>query len=192
MTIREIKTDNRKPESQAVDENTEQLKGSEPSAENAVSDMSDEEKPCTIISEISRIDGILFPTNVWGYESYLKSAENDYDYLIAATDTACGAEDRQDEEAVAGFALLRCLDDAELIRIAVDTAYRRQGIGYRLLTALKDEAERRGIHDIILEVRESNEPAKRMYEKAGFVTEGIRKKYYSEPTEDAVIMRFKW
>ena len=151
----------------------------------------DKDKPFAVLSGIERIDKMLFPANVWGYASYLKSAENDYDYLITATDEACSAGCERSEE-VAGFALLRCFDDAELIRIAVDPLRQRRGIGLKLLKALIEEAKGRFIHDIILEVRESNEAARRLYEKAGFVTEGIRRKYYSEPTEDAVIMRFKW
>lgn len=149
------------------------------------------EEQRAVISEIAKIDEALFPSNVWGAASYLKSSENDYDYLIAAIDEANAAEPEQ-QGVTAGFALLRCFDDAELVRIAVDKKYRRQGIGEGLLTALTEEAKGRGIHDIILEVRASNEPALRLYEKAGFTTEGIRRRYYSAPTEDAVIMRYKW
>ncbi len=93
---------------------------------------------------------------------------------------------------LAGFALLRCFDDAELIRIAVEPGLRRQGIGEQLLNDLLQEVKKRDIHDIFLEVRSSNEAAIGLYTKAGFVNAGIRKGYYSNPAEDAIIMRYTW
>ena len=142
-----------------------------------------------VLNGIAELDEELFPANVWGLEAYRQSAGNDYDFLIAAL------KEKQDdaaEQKVIGFALLRCFDDAEIIRIAVCQSERKKGIGKRLLMELLNEAEKRGIHDMILEVRASNEAAKRLYESAGFMIEGIRRKYYCNPTEDAVIMRFKW
>lgn len=91
---------------------------------------------------------------------------------------------------LAGFALLRCFDDAELIRIAVDESCRRHGIGRALLERLIAEAGTRGVSSIFLEVRSGNTPAIAMYEAAGFTREGVRKGYYSGPKEDALIMKY--
>ena len=134
------------------------------------------------LKQISELDEAIFSGNIWGIDSYRKSTVNEYDYLTVAMDSS----------KLLGFALLRCFDDAELIRIAVDTRQRRHGIGERLLDNLLQEARAREIHNIFLEVRSSNMPAIRLYEKAGFINAGIRKGYYSNPTEDAIIMRYTW
>jgi hypothetical protein len=66
--------------------------------------------------------------------------------------------------------------------------WRRQGIGERLLLALLDLAAARGAHEATLEVRPSNLPARRLYEKYGFKVVGVRPRYYSDNNEDALIM----
>lgn len=134
-----------------------------------------------LLQQIASLDAAIFPGNIWGIESYRKSTVNTYDYLTVAIINK-----------VAGFALLRCFDDAELIRIAVEPGLRRQGIGEQLLNDLLQEVKKRDIHDIFLEVRSGNEAAIGLYTKAGFVNAGIRKEYYSNPTEDAIIMRYTW
>ncbi len=134
-----------------------------------------------VLQQIASLDAAIFPRNIWGLESYRKSTVNTYDYLTAAITNK-----------VAGFALLRCFDDAELIRIAVEPGLRRQGIGEQLLNDLLQEVKKRDIHDIFLEVRSGNEAAIGLYTKAGFVNAGIRKGYYSNPAEDAIIMRYTW
>ncbi len=147
-----------------------------------------------ILEQLSKLDEATFPANIWGLESYRKSAENDYDYLAAACFAGKGEPDEANAVMLrlAGFALLRCFDDAELIRIAVAKEYRRQGIGSKLLRDLIDETRRRDIHTIFLEVRSSNAPAIGLYEGAGFERVGVRKNYYSAPQEDALIMRYTW
>lgn len=75
-----------------------------------------------------------------------------------------------------------------IYNVAVAKEFRRQRIGYTMLRALLDEAKEKGIEAITLEVRRSNLPAIRLYESLGFQDVGIRKDFYSKPTEDAVIM----
>ena len=135
-----------------------------------------------VIRGIAELDARIFAANQWGFESLCDSAVNDYDLLLA--------EVSEVDDAVLGFGLLRCFDDAEVIRIAVDPEARRQGIGRRILDAMLEEAHSRDIENVFLEVRSSNEAAIGLYKGAGFAAEGIRKGYYSEPKEDAVIMRF--
>ncbi len=137
-----------------------------------------------LLEAVSRMDAEIFSANPWGLESYTKSAANDYDYLIAAAGSGSGSM------TVYGFALLRCFDDAELIRIATAPEYRRRGAGRLLLRALIAETKKRDIHDIFLEVRSSNEAAIKLYSSEGFERAGIRRGYYSEPKEDALIMRY--
>lgn len=66
--------------------------------------------------------------------------------------------------------------------------YRRQGIGRRLMEAMLTAAREKGASSVALEVRESNRGAIQLYEEYGFCQEAVRKKYYREPEEDAVIM----
>jgi ribosomal-protein-alanine N-acetyltransferase len=71
---------------------------------------------------------------------------------------------------------------------AVDPRWRRRGIGERLLLGLLDIAVARRAREATLEVRLSNMPARRLYEKYGFRPVGIRPRYYSDNGEDALIM----
>ena len=137
------------------------------------------------LHRISDIDEEIFPGNVWGLKAYSDSTVHDYDHLIAAF-----AKTDAKDETLIGFALLRCFDDAELIRIAVDKSFRQRGVGRKLLDELITETEKRNIKDIFLEVRVGNIPAVSMYRAAGFTDAGVRKNYYSEPKEDALIMRY--
>jgi ribosomal-protein-alanine N-acetyltransferase len=72
--------------------------------------------------------------------------------------------------------------------LAVDPAMHRRGIGTRLLLALAGEAIRRGVTGLTLEVRMSNKPAQELYRKFGFRPAGVRRNYYVETNEDALVM----
>ena len=90
---------------------------------------------------------------------------------------------------VIGFAgMWIMVDEAHITTFAVAPAWRRHHIGERLLLALFDTALARGAHEATLEVRLSNLPARRLYEKYGFRPVGIRPRYYSDDNEDALIM----
>ena len=78
--------------------------------------------------------------------------------------------------------------EGEIQRIAVLEEFRRQGLGRKLLDAMVAAARNRGARAMTLEVRESNEPAIKLYFSAGFRTEAQRKDYYRNPREDALIM----
>lgn len=94
-----------------------------------------------------------------------------------------------DEPHVAGFAGMWCVyDEAHVTTIGVDPHYRGRGFGELLLLALFDEAIRRGATWLTLEVRVSNEVARRLYEKYGMSVQGARPRYYSDNGEDAYVM----
>ena len=80
------------------------------------------------------------------------------------------------------------VDEGHIITFAVHPDWRRQHIGERLLLAFLDLAAERGAHEATLEVRLSNLPARRLYEKFGFRPVGLRPRYYSDNGEDALIM----
>lgn len=80
------------------------------------------------------------------------------------------------------------MDEAHVTNIAVSGPYRGRKLGERLLHELFRFAAARGMKRITLEVRVSNTIAQRLYEKFGFRAEGVRRKYYSDNGEDAIIM----
>jgi len=80
-------------------------------------------------------------------------------------------------------------DEGELGDIAVVPERRGEGIGRRLLRESISVAVSRGTRSLCLEVRESNDGARRLYERVGFSVVGVRKQYYAEPVEDAIVMK---
>ena len=81
------------------------------------------------------------------------------------------------------------IDHADIMNVAIDPAYRRRGIAEALIGELECALKARGVEGVLLEVRVSNEPARSLYEKLGFIVVGRRPGYYSRPKEDALIMR---
>jgi ribosomal-protein-alanine N-acetyltransferase len=90
---------------------------------------------------------------------------------------------------VVGYAgLWLMVDEGHITTFAIHPAWRRQKLGERLLIALLDLASDRHAREATLEVRLSNLPARRLYEKYGFRPVGLRPRYYSDNNEDALIM----
>jgi [ribosomal protein S18]-alanine N-acetyltransferase len=90
---------------------------------------------------------------------------------------------------VVGYGGIMCYgDEAHVTTIAVDPEHHRRKIGTRLMYELIEEAVRMGARAISLEVRVSNWGAQRLYSRFGFRPVGIRKNYYQETGEDAVVM----
>ena len=98
--------------------------------------------------------------------------------------------ERNDE--LVGYAVLWCIaDEGELANIAIREDLRGGGLGKELLDQVIDVARRRGVLSIYLEVRPSNVVAGRLYDERGFEEVGIRRGYYSKPTEDARVLRLQ-
>jgi ribosomal-protein-alanine N-acetyltransferase len=90
---------------------------------------------------------------------------------------------------VVGYAgLMMTVDDGHVTTIAVDPQWHRHKIGTRLLVVLAREAIARGAVSLTLEVRMSNTGAQEMYRRFGFGPVGVRKNYYQEVNEDALVM----
>jgi len=95
----------------------------------------------------------------------------------------------EDGDEVVGYAgLWLMVDEAHVTTFAVAPGRRRRGIGEVLLAELVSLARRIGASVATLEVRVSNMPARRLYEKYGFMPVGVRRNYYSDDREDALIM----
>lgn len=90
---------------------------------------------------------------------------------------------------IVGYVLFWLLPETvDIHNIAVHTEFRRQRIGQALLRQVLEHARSCHSSRVTLEVRVSNIPAQKLYESVGFVSQGLRKGYYSDDGEDAVIM----
>ena len=134
------------------------------------------------------LDGVLAiedasfsnPTTRAWYETELLRPEVCFIYVL-----------RTAEHPVAAFcAFWLVADQAHVNNLAVMPELRGRGLGTQLLEALIAEAAHIGATVVTLEVRESNKPALHLYQSAGFKEEGVRKNYYTNPVEDALILSF--
>jgi ribosomal-protein-alanine N-acetyltransferase len=120
-------------------------------------------------------------TNPWTREMYLAELENTgVSYCFLARD-----HDRR----IVGFcSVWRVVDELHINNLAIIPASRRQGVATALLRHVLREGARLGAVRATLEVRQSNEPARILYERFGFSVTGIRRAYYSKPVEDAIVL----
>lgn len=113
----------------------------------------------------------------WHLESFVSEVRKPNGYVLVALD---------ETENVCGLVTASCvLDETEITNVAVSPEHRRQGIAGLLLQELFALT---GDTDIYLEVRASNTSARTLYEKYDFVQVGLRKRFYRNPVEDAVLM----
>ena len=133
------------------------------------------------IDEITRLDQLCFSAP-WSWESFRQEImENGLAlYLVA--------ELPQSLELVGYAGIWAILDEGHITNVAVHPGYRRRHIGEALVKVLLEEASTSGIRQFTLEARVSNEPAIRLYRKFGFREAGVRKGYYEDNNEDALIM----
>lgn len=95
----------------------------------------------------------------------------------------------EEDGQVVGYCILYyVMDEGEIARIAVDKKMRRQGLGNGLLNYTFACCREKQISRILLDVRETNESARRFYQTHGFEEDGIRKNFYEQPKENAVLM----
>lgn len=133
------------------------------------------------LDEVYAIEQETF-SDPWTREDFESSmAEPNNGYLVAEIDGS-----------IAGYCgYWGIAGEGYIYNVAVRKEYRRQQIAYQLLKKIMEDGFRTGIESFTLEVRESNEPAIRLYERLGFERAGIRKDFYTKPKEDAVIMWLK-
>ncbi len=127
---------------------------------------------------ISRLEEETF-SMPWSAADFLQMIEKeDARYYVA------------EEEGVlyGGCGVLLVAGEGNITNIVIAPEHRDKGIGTRLLQYLIEEGYREGLTAYTLEVRVSNAAAVHVYEKLGFVSAGIRPKFYEKPTEDAIIM----
>ncbi len=97
--------------------------------------------------------------------------------------------DAAGQPAVAGLLVLwKILDEGHIATVAVSAAYRRLGVGRKLLAAALLSAAQEGVTRSFLEVRASNTAAQTLYQRFGYIVEGVRRRYYKDNQEDALQM----
>ena len=127
---------------------------------------------------VANIERESFPTP-WSREDFWREASNDFAcYIVALEDTD-----------IIGFGgCWISFEEAQVTNIALTSVQRGKGLGKALMARLMCAAAARGAERMTLEVRPSNKPALRLYEGLGFAAVGIRKKYYQDNDEDAILM----
>ncbi|HYT26072.1 MAG TPA: ribosomal protein S18-alanine N-acetyltransferase [Actinomycetota bacterium] len=125
----------------------------------------------------------LFPEDAWTPEMFAAEFAQPPSrrlYLVA-----------EDGNVLVGYAGMMFTggSQADVVTLAVTPARWGEGTGTALLTALVDEADKRGYEEVLLEVREDNPRARRLYLRHGFTEVGIRRGYYQPSGVDAVVMR---
>ena len=99
-------------------------------------------------------------------------------------------EEKKEKEIVAYCGLYVIQDEGQITNVAVKSTCRGEHIGTNMLNELINQAKNKGAKNFTLEVRLSNKVAIHLYEKLGFKNVGIRKRFYNNPVEDAMIMWF--
>lgn len=115
----------------------------------------------------------------WKAEDFLEMVKATYAHYFVA---------QLDGKLVGIIGLRDIVGEGEITNVAVDSNYRRHGIGKLLMKEVLNKCDELGIKDVTLEVRVSNEAAIRLYEGFNFKSEGVRPRFYEHPTEDALIM----
>ena len=128
------------------------------------------------IPAIAALERVCFPADPWPEDMIARMADR---FTVAVEDGA-----------VAGYLVLSSvLDEGNIDNVAVAPAFRRRGIADALVADAVIRAREAELAFVTLEVRASNVPAIRLYEKHAFRAIGRRKNYYEKPREDAIIMR---
>jgi [ribosomal protein S18]-alanine N-acetyltransferase len=140
-------------------------------------------EPLTLLTDLDRILEIEQASfvNPWTREMYLAELDNhgvSFCYLV-----------RDSSQQVIGFcSFWRVLDELHINNLAVVPSRRGVGAGTALLREVLRESARMGAERATLEVRRSNEAARRLYERLGFSVAGVRRSYYTNPVEDALVL----
>ena len=134
------------------------------------------------VAQVAELEKLCFAAP-WSKKSIASELGNIWSYWVVALDG---------EQVVGYIGSQSSADETDVMNVAVHPDYRRRGIAESLIEVLIRELKNRGSHALMLEVRDSNEPAIALYEKLGFQQVGLRKNYYHNPKEHARILRKEW
>ena len=132
------------------------------------------------VAQVAELEKMCFGTEAWSERSVASELTNSLSLWLVA----------EEEGNVWGYVGSQTvMDETDMMNIAVHPEHRKQGIAATLVNNLVDALKTRGSHSLMLEVRASNDPARKLYDKLGFQQVGLRKNYYRNPKEDACILR---
>lgn len=139
------------------------------------------------LEEVTALEAACF-SMPWKYMDFEEILSNpDRVYLVAESECLTAAAP---DRILGGCMLSNAAGEGDISNVAVGEKYRKNNIATKLLEELLALGkERYGITEFTLEVRSRNEAARRLYEKQGFVSQGIRPNFYDRPKDDAVIMK---
>ena len=133
------------------------------------------------IDEVFEIEKASYGEHHWSKDSFFNEVDNKISYYIVA-------KEPETKEVVGYLGSWLIVDECHITNVAVNPKHRRQKIAQQLLIQLINHCYEQFIKYITLEVRVSNTAAINLYEKFGFKSVGVRKKYYQDNDEDALIM----
>jgi len=133
------------------------------------------------VTSVYYIEESSYGKHHWSKDSFYEEVHNNIaQYLVA--------QDKDTNKILGYLGSWFIVDECHITNVAVDKNFRRQKIAEKLMFAIIDKCYEQMIKYITLEVRVSNFPAINLYEKFGFKSVGVRKKYYQDNNEDALIM----
>jgi len=135
------------------------------------------------VAQVADLEKICFGSAAWSEKSIASELNNELSLWIVAV---------EDEKVLGYVGSQTVMGETDMMNIAVHPDYRKQGIATGLIVELIGALKMRDSHCLTLEVRASNEPAKNLYKQLDFEEIGIRKNYYRNPKEDALILRKEW
>ena len=134
------------------------------------------------VTAVADLEKVCF-SDPWSEKSVASELDNPLALWLVALDG----------DTVAGYiGSQTVMDETDMMNVAVAPSHRRMGIGEQLVMTLVGKLQKRGSHCLTLEVRDSNEPARSLYEKLGFEQVGRRPNYYRNPREEALILSKEW
>lgn len=134
------------------------------------------------VSQVAQLEKLCF-SDPWSERSVASELQNKLALWLVAVE----------DGRVAGYVGSQTvMDETDMMNIAVHPDFRRRGLAEQLVLALVEALKGQGSRCLMLEVRESNAPARKLYEKLGFSQVGRRPNYYRNPKEAAHILRKEW
>ncbi len=143
------------------------------------------------IADVLELERKAFGNMAWHSNDFESAISSSYDFPFVIHKRPLPDKESMDAyiDNVAGYGILRLLGpEAEIENICVSDSIRRKGIGKALMQHMINVAQKNNASTIYLEVRAANDPAKSLYTKMGFESSYIRKGYYRDPLDDAIIM----
>lgn len=130
------------------------------------------------IETVASLEAEIFP-DPWSAKSIKETYDQKHALILGAY---------QDENLIGYVIFYYILDEGEIARIAVSPSHRRQGVADEIFAGLLSFCTKNSVERILLDVRVSNEAAIAFYKKSGFAEDGIRKNFYDNPKEHALLM----